>query len=39
MAEGLFVAVLTMKNTFKQVLQVILRIYVIKFTAFLSERR
>ena len=34
MAEGLFVAVLTMKNTFKQVLQVILGIYVIEFAAF-----
>ena len=34
MAEGLFVAVLTMKNTFKQVLQVILRVYVVQLTAF-----
>ena len=32
--KSLLVAVLTMKNTFKQVLQVILRIYVIKLAAF-----
>lgn len=36
--KGLLVAVLTMKNTFKQVLQVILRIYVIKLAAFYQRK-